>query len=68
MRFRGRELGDWQEQVWDAKKKVYEETKDKTFQEYLAHVREGARAFLAEGRLACRELPDGVSRIEPVGE
>ena len=49
MRFRGRQLADWQQQVWDAKEKVYQETKGKSFQEYLANVRQGAKAFRTQG-------------------
>lgn len=48
MKFEGRELKDWQEQVWDAKRRIYERTKDQGFEAYLEDIREGARAFRAE--------------------
>lgn len=48
MKFKGREMKDWQEQVWDAKEKIYQATKGKSFQEYLAYIREGAQAFIAD--------------------
>ena len=50
MRFRGREIADWQQQVWDAKERIYQETKGKSFREYLEHIRKGADAFRAEGK------------------
>ncbi|MBN1943923.1 MAG: hypothetical protein JW849_11575 [Phycisphaerae bacterium] len=45
MKFKGRELEDWQKQVWDAKKKIREELKDCDFKEYLKNIRQGAEAF-----------------------
>jgi len=49
MKYKDRQLVDWQQQVWDAKEKVYQETKGKSFQEYLANIRQGAKAFRTEG-------------------
>lgn len=51
MKFNGREMPDWQQQVWGAKEKIYRETEGKSFGEYLANIRKGAEAFRAEGRL-----------------
>lgn len=48
MKFEGREMQDWQQQVWDAKEKIYRQTKGKSFQEYLANIRKGAKAFREE--------------------
>lgn len=48
MKFEGREMQDWQQQVWDAKEKIYQQTKGKSFQEYLANIRKGAKAFREE--------------------
>jgi len=45
MKFEGRDLPDWQQQVWDAKENIYQATKGKSFQEYLANIRKGAEAF-----------------------
>ena len=50
MKYRGREMTDWQRQVWDAKETIYQETKGKSFREYLENVRKGADAFRAEGQ------------------
>ena len=50
MKFEGKEIQDWQEQVWEAKEKIYRETKGKSFHEYLAYIRMGAEMFQAEGR------------------
>ena len=50
MRFRGREMADWQQQVWDAKQRIYQQTKGRSFREYLENVRKGAEAFRAEGQ------------------
>lgn len=54
MRFRGKEMPDWQEQVWDAKEKIYQQTKGKSFAEYLGNIRRGAHAFRAEGQRQSR--------------
>lgn len=59
MKFRGREMKDWQQQVWDAKEKIYQETRDQSFEDYLAYIRKGAEAFLTEGRLPAKGQGDG---------
>ena len=48
MKFNGRELEDWQEQVWNAKKKIRKELKNCSFEEYLQNIRQGAEAFRSE--------------------
>ena len=50
MRFKGRQMPDWQQQVWDAKDRIYQGTKGKSFREYLKDIRRGADAFRAEGQ------------------
>jgi hypothetical protein len=63
MIFKGRNLRDWQEQVWDAKEKIYQETKSMSFKEYLNYIQKGASAFLKEGRLEKQLLSNGCYKI-----
>ncbi len=63
MIFKDRSLKDWQEQVWEAKEKIYQETKDMDFKEYLIYIRKGASAFLKEGNLKEQSLPNGCFKI-----
>ncbi|MCK4614558.1 MAG: hypothetical protein KAU14_07135 [Thermoplasmata archaeon] len=63
MIFKGRNLKDWQEQVWEAKENIYQETKDMGFNEYLNHISKGASAFLKEGALKKQPLPNGCYKI-----
>ncbi len=63
MIFKGRKLKDWQEQVWDAKENIYQETKGMNFKEYLSYIHKGASAFLKEGKLEEQPLPDGCFKI-----
>lgn len=46
MRFKGRVMKDWQEQVWEAKEKIYLETKNMDFKSYLDYIRKGASDFI----------------------
>ena len=66
MKFDGRELAEWQQQVWDAKETIYQQTKGKSFREYLENIRKGADAFRVEGQI---HLPRGPSQhgfMDPV--
>jgi len=46
MIFNGRNLKDWQEQVWDAKEKIYQETKNMSFKEYMGYIQNGGFVIL----------------------
>ena len=63
MIFKRKNLKDWQEQVWEAKEKIYQETEGMNFKEYLSYIHQGAERFLAEGDLKEQLLPDGCFRI-----
>ncbi|PIU68130.1 MAG: hypothetical protein COS84_01665 [Armatimonadetes bacterium CG07_land_8_20_14_0_80_40_9] len=63
MIFKGKNLKDWQEQVWEAKEKIYQETKDMSFKEYLNYISKGASVFLGEGGLKKQPLPNGSHKI-----
>ncbi len=63
MIFNGRNLKDWQEQVWDAKEKIYQDTKDMSFKEYLNYIQSGVSSFLEEDELEKQPLPTGCHKI-----
>lgn len=63
MIFNGRNLKDWQEQVWDAKEKIYQETKDMSFKEYLDYIQDGVSSFLEKYNLEKQPLPTGCYKI-----
>jgi hypothetical protein len=63
MIFNGRNLMDWQEQVWNAKEKIYQETKNMSFKEYLNYIHNGVSSFLEEGNLEKQLLPTGSYKI-----
>ncbi len=63
MRFESRDMKDWQEQVWESKEKIYQETKDMNFKEYLDYIYKGASFFLKEGNLKKQLLSNGCFKI-----
>ena len=56
MLFKGRELKDWQEQVWDAKRKIYQETMHMDFTEYLKYIHKDVSPLYKKLKIGKRSL------------